>query len=208
MKKINHKIDGIFPSPVYRSYNIKKLTKKELDFIEKQKHNAYKNEGNTTSLNTNLLDDPIFKNLKKILTNHLNLYFIKVFDPLEKDLKVYITQSWANYTSQNQYHHMHSHPNSFISGVFYIKANKEVDKIHFHKNIFPSDLSIWPRSFGLYNSKAWFFEIETGMLILFPSTSYHSVQIKEDYRERISISFNTFLKGTVGHKKELTELKL
>ena len=106
----------------------------ELDFVEKQKQNAYRNEGNTTSLNTNLLDDPVFKNLKKILTNHLNLYFKKVFDPLEKDLKVYITQSWANYTSQNQYHHMHSHPNSFISGVFYIKANKEVDKIHFHKS--------------------------------------------------------------------------
>jgi hypothetical protein len=45
----------------------------------------------------------------------------------------YITQSWANYTKKNQYHHTHEHPNSFISGVLYINANEAHDKITMHK---------------------------------------------------------------------------
>ena len=45
-------------------------------------------------------------------------------------------------------------------------------------------------------------------LILFPSTISHSVNPNNSDKERVSLSFNTFIKGYVGTKKRLTELKL
>ena len=41
-----------------------------------------------------------------------------------------------------------------------------------------------------------------------PSTTVHKVKTKKDSNERISLAFNTFIKGTLGHAKELTELKI
>jgi len=51
-------------------------------------------------------------------------------------------------------------------------------------------------------------QIKTGMLILFPSSLTHGVEIKKDNEERISLAFNTYFKGTLGSAKSLTELKL
>ena len=45
----------------------------------------------------------------------------------------YITQSWLNYTNEKQVHYPHSHPNSIISGVYYINANPKFDYIRFKK---------------------------------------------------------------------------
>ena len=36
-----------------------------------------------------------------------------------------ITQSWINFTKKGEYHHPHAHPNSLISGVFYVEADKD-----------------------------------------------------------------------------------
>ncbi len=47
----------------------------------------------------------------------------------------YITQSWLNYTETNQYHHKHQHPNSLVSGVFYINCDDKFDKIKFFNQI-------------------------------------------------------------------------
>jgi len=44
------------------------------------------------------------------------------------------------------------------------------------------------------------------LLFIFPSPLYHSVSIKTDNIERISLSFNTFFKGRIGTEKDLTEL--
>ena len=57
-------------------------------------------------------------------------YFNKVL--CAKNVKPYITQSWLNYTRANQFHHRHEHPNSFVSGVLYINADKATDRINFY----------------------------------------------------------------------------
>ena len=57
------------------------------------------------------------------------------------------------------------------------------------------------------NSESWWFEVNEGDVIMFPSSLTHMVQTV-DGEERISIAFNTFLKGTVGDTNDLTELML
>ena len=48
----------------------------------------------------------------------------------------------------------------------------------------------------------------TGDLIIFPSHLTHMVQTKQGDGTRISISFNTFLKGYIGSDESLTGLHL
>jgi uncharacterized protein (TIGR02466 family) len=199
-------INSIFPTPVYLSMLNRKLTSQELSFIDNTKLNVYKNEGNTTSNDNYILNNKSFKNLKKELDLKVQDYFDKVISPANK-ITPYITQSWLNYTEKNQYHHKHAHPNSLVSGVFYINCHEEFDKIKFfndtYKTIKP-EIKDW----NLYNSETWWFSVKTGDVILFPSSLTHMVETKEGTNTRISLAFNVFIKGNIGNNKQLTELIL
>ena len=135
---------------------------------------------------------------------HINNYFEKIIDTSD-NITPYITQSWFNYTEENEFHHQHSHYNSVISGVFYFDAIKEEDSIVFHKNN-NDQISLTPKNYNLYNSTIWGFDVEKGDLILFPSTLEHSVKKKKGKNLRISLAFNVFIKGIIGKKEDLNEL--
>jgi uncharacterized protein (TIGR02466 family) len=199
-------INGIFPTPIYISKLDRELTKKELLFINKNKLDVYKNEGNTTSNDNYILNNKAFENLKTDLDLRVKDYFEKVISPTDA-ITPYITQSWLNYTETNQYHHKHAHPNSLVSGVFYINCDNKFDKIKFfndtYKTIKP-EIKDW----NLWNSESWWFSVKTGDIILFPSSLTHMVETKEGDNTRISLAFNVFIKGTIGNNKQLTELTL
>ena len=199
-------INGIFPTPIYISKLNRKITSKELLFINKSKSDTYNNEGNKTSNNNYILNNKEFKNLKKDLDLKVQDYFDKIISP-SNNITPYITQSWLNYTETNQYHHKHQHPNSLISGVFYINCNKTFDKIKFFKNNYDI-IQTETKNWNLWNSSAWWFPVNTLDIILFPSSLTHMVETKEGDNTRISLAFNVFIKGTVGNKKNLTELIL
>jgi uncharacterized protein (TIGR02466 family) len=203
---IESTINGIFPTPVYMSKLDRDLTKKELSFIDKSKLDFYRNEGNITSNDNYILNQKVFSKLKEDLDLRVQDYFKKVLSTTDA-VTPYITQSWLNYTETKQYHHKHQHPNSLVSGVFYVNCHEEFDKIKFfndgYKTIKP-EIKDW----NLYNSETWWFTVKTGDIILFPSSLTHMVETNEGDNTRISLAFNVFIKGTVGNNKNLTELLL
>jgi len=199
-------INGIFPTPIYISKIDRELTKKELSFIDKTKLHTYNNEGNTTSNDNYILNHKAFKDLKTDLDLRVQDYFDKVISQAN-NITPYITQSWLNYTKTNQYHHKHQHPNSFVSGVFYINCDEQFDKIKFFNDkysIIKPEIKNW----NIWNSETWWFSVKTGDIILFPSSLTHMVETKQGDNTRISLAFNVFIKGTVGNNKNLTELIL
>ena len=203
---IEANINGIFPTPIYISKLNRELTNKELLFIDKNKLNINKNEGNITSSNNYILNDKLFKDLKLELDLKIQDYFDKIICPAN-NITPYITQSWLNYTETNQYHHKHAHPNSLVSGVFYINCDNKFDKIKFFKEDYKTikpEIKTW----NLWNSESWWFSVKTGDVILFPSSLTHMVETKEGTNTRISLAFNVFIKGTVGNNKNLTEIIL
>ena len=202
---IKHNLYGIFPTPIYIS-KLNKFTKQELNYVDKLSLNINKNMGNVSSKNSYVLNDKPFNNIKKQLLNHITKYFDEVISTSDK-IVPYITQSWLNYTKENEYHHSHAHPNSFVSGVLYINANKENDKIIFEKNKYQA-IDLTKKDFNLYNSDTWFFPVHTGDLIMFPSDTQHKVEYKRGNNIRTSIAFNIYIKGIVGNLIKLTELKL
>ena len=200
-------INGIFPTPIYISKLDRKLTPLELKFVDKNKKDFYKNEGNITSNNTYILNEKPFLNLKKELDLRVKDYFKKVISSTDA-VTPYITQSWLNYTETNQFHHKHEHPNSLVSGVFYINCHKELDKIKFFKKDIYQTIKPDIKDWNLWNSESWWFTVKTGDLVMFPSSLTHMVENKEGTNTRISLAFNTFIKGNVGNNIQLTELVL
>ena len=201
-------INNIFPIPVYMTEMDRGFTKQELNFVKEQKKHCDKNAGNIKTKDSYILNRKEFKNIKKFLNKHCKNYLNTVICP-KNNVELYITQSWLNYTDANQYHHKHSHPNSVISGVLYFDSDIEKDKILFSKSDSPQiKPTIDNTKFNLWNSETWFFPVETGRLIMFPSSTIHQVEIKKGNNTRVSLAFNTFYKGTFGSNSELTELIL
>jgi len=189
-------IHRIFPEPIYFSKLKRVLTKEELRMIHKVKKKKNSNEGNTASYDKYVLNNKALKNLKKDLHKMIIDYFDTIVCTDDSTIP-YITQSWINYTTINQSHHRHSHANSYISGVFYIDAKKGVDKINFYK---PGhrELVLNIDRINNFNSGSWWFSVETGDVVLFPSYLEHGVGNKKGTNTRISLSFNVFFKGTYG----------
>ncbi len=199
-------INGIFPTPIYISTLNRELTSDELLFIDNTKLDLHKNEGNNTSNDNYILNNKAFKDLKADLDLKVQDYFQKVISPTDA-ITPYITQSWLNYTETNQFHHKHAHPNSLVSGVFYINCDDKFDKIKFFKDRYQTikpEIKDW----NIWNSESWWFSVKTGDVILFPSSLTHMVETKEGTNTRISLAFNIFVKGKIGVNKQLTELIL
>jgi uncharacterized protein (TIGR02466 family) len=197
-------INNLFPTPVAFFSLGRELTETELKYIKNQEH--YANQGNTTSKDRKILKSKELTELRDFIEDSMMEYFKAIHAP-KFDVSLYLTQSWANYTGVGQYHHKHSHANSVVSGVFYSQADRKVDKIYFYKDGYER-IKIPPAEFNTYNSESWWFEVGSGDLILFPSHLTHMVQTKEDDNTRISIAFNTFLKGHIGSDEDLTGLNL
>ena len=193
---------SLFPTAV-AFFKYKSIEPKEKTFLLEQKTRG--NTGNTTSINTNILENKEMKKLKQFIDKSLKEYVKSIYQP-EHNVEPYITQSWCNYTKEGQFHHKHAHPNSFISGVFYVQADKSKDKIHFFKEGY-QQINIPTKKYDKFNSTSWWFETETNDLIMFPSNLIHAVE-KVVGKERISLSFNTFLKGNLGDDISLTSLHL
>lgn len=197
-------INQIFPTALGRFVLEKPLNKKELGFITSLQ--ASENVGNKSSTENYLLEFKQMTRLKKFFQESVDQYFREVYDPLH-DVKLRLTQCWANFTKQGQWHHAHSHSNSFISGVFFAQTDPASDRINFMKSRH-KQLSMPPKNYNPFNSDIWWFEALPNTLILFPSELTHEVPPVTADITRISISFNTFPVGTLGNKENLTELIL
>ena len=197
-------IHNLFPLPIGFFRLGRELTPSELSFVMGQ--DKYPNQGNVTSADRKILASKELTDIREFIEDAMLEYFKTVHDP-KGDVALYVTQSWANYTDPGQYHHKHAHPNSFISGVFYPQADRAVDKIYFYKSGYER-IKVQPATWNHWNSESWWFEVGAGDLILFPSHLEHMVETKVGNETRVSIAFNTFLKGHIGVDESLTGLQL
>ena len=206
-KSLKPIIQNLFPTPIYTTKMDRGFTKQELQFVDNQKNKCSKNSGNINTKDNYILNRKEFKNVKKFLNQCCKDYLERIISP-KNNIELYITQSWLNYTEENQYHHKHKHPNSIVSGVLYFDCNKENDKIKFTNSKGYQQIKPEIDQYNTWNSDTWFFPVETGNLFMFPSSTTHQVETKQGDNTRISLAFNTFYKGTVGSNKDLTELIL
>jgi uncharacterized protein (TIGR02466 family) len=191
--KDNFNIFHLFPRPV-GVYNIKcQYSKEEIEFIDNCLNNINKNTGNVFSKDTYVLNN--IPTLFEQINEKLNFHFHEVLQ-YSKKTNIYVTQSWLNMSKKDEYHHVHFHPNSFLSGVFYLKTVID-DSITFHKNEMEQITPDIEKN-NDYNSSITNMPIKDNMLIIFPSSTIHGVSKIQSNDTRISLAFNTFLKGELG----------
>ena len=102
-----------------------------------------------------------------------------------------LTGCWANINPPNAAHGTHSHPNNFLSGVYYLRTNTGADTINFHDPR-PQREIIKPAVTELTaeNTDQVVVKVRNGTLLIFPSWLAHSVDANKSNETRISISFN------------------
>ena len=104
-----------------------------------------------------------------------------------------MTGSWFNINRKYSSHGNHNHIPDVISGIYYVKANKDDARITFHDQ---NKVSNWPwrgSTNPTFTIRTKSFVPKMGTLYLFPSFVEHSVEQQLKDQERISISFNTFI---------------
>lgn len=121
-----------------------------------------------------------------VATTKTILRFLKIsYDAVE------ITGCWANINSTGASHAVHSHPNNFFSGVYYVQTQPGADTVNFHDPR-PQSSIIRPPITELtaQNTDQVVVKVSRGTLLMFPAYLWHSVARNESDGLRISISFN------------------
>jgi len=193
----------IFPTPLLITKYEGNLSK-ELKYVDNIAYKKQKGNANVKSQDTYLMEIEVLKNIKNFFYDSLNKYTKNIS---QSDQRLVITQCWANKNPPGSKHHEHVHPNSILSGVFYLRQDKTLPPIQFSKAI-QHAMKLDPKKYTVLNSETFLLPCVDGELLLFPSDLRHSVPINIGKNSRLSLSFNTFSVDTLGSENSLTHLDI
>jgi uncharacterized protein (TIGR02466 family) len=114
------------------------------------------------------------------------LQFLKIGEP-----EIEITGCWANLYAPGAAHRAHSHPNNFLSAVYYVRTWPGADSINFHDPRSQAAVIRPPvTELTAANTDQVVVQVKDGTLLVFPSYLYHSVDANASGETRVSVSFN------------------
>ena len=109
---------------------------------------------------------------------------------LEIKNKIGFRNYWFNVNKLGSFNRPHYHPQSVISGVYYISVPQNSGKIYFENHTDVSMMYGEVNNFNEYNSSDWRYSPKENLCLLFPSYLKHYVEPNLNKKNRISISFN------------------
>jgi uncharacterized protein (TIGR02466 family) len=122
----------------------------------------------------------------------------------------YITCMWANITPPNNWHHMHTHPNSLFSGILNVKAPKNCGATFFQDpkiNIRAIQPSYAEQT--LLNTVEFSVPPQKGLLLIWPSYLSHAVKYgsADESEDRIVVAFNIMIRGLIDRRTARLDLR-
>lgn len=117
---------------------------------------------------------------------------------MRNDRRLAIESFWVNINPKFAYNALHDHPQSMLSGVYYVRADDQSGCLRFRDPRAAKRMNPWPvgpddktdqRHWDRVNYKP-----QPGRLIMFPSWLEHDVEPNMSDEDRISISFNLELR--------------
>jgi len=97
---------------------------------------------------------------------------------------------WINVNENGHFNWRHTHPQSALSGVYYVKTSSNSGNIEFENPSMDLMTNIKVKSYNIFNCASFQVPSETGVMYIFPSWLPHKVHPNLSDEERISISFN------------------
>ena len=102
-----------------------------------------------------------------------------------------LTGLWANMNPKGAAHPIHSHPNNFLSGVYYLRTHEGADTVNFHDPRSQTGIIRPPvTELTAENTDQVVVKVSDGTLLMFPSWLPHSVDANGSDETRISVGFN------------------
>ena len=172
---------------------------KEFDFIKDLEFHDNIQGLTRTSKDFFILNRPELADLKKFIEYQIKLYVKNIYGSNDE---VVITQSWVNKAKKGDFHQNHTHSNSLVSGVFYPLLDETLPPIIFKK--FTREICLNTKEKNKFNSDIYKLNLNSKSLVLFPSNITHGVSINQSNNLRYSLAFNTWPKGIIGNKDELS----
>jgi len=188
-----YKVSMLFPSIIHE-YDFEEFDANPMiDFCYdvKNKNSVGKinsNRGGWHSEFFNITDDNV---ISSALAKGLGK---SVFTSIEPTLGVDVTY-WIMINPSTSYNTSHTHPESHLSGVMWIKTPKDCGDIQFNNpaefsgfvelNSYKDEVKDKTCTFGsiLYTPKA-------GKMLTFPASLRHEVKVNESSEDRIAVSYN------------------
>jgi uncharacterized protein (TIGR02466 family) len=194
MKNLNNiRIDTWFSKPIYivENFNIDniKLYEKEIKKLKLNKKRTDYIQVDSSHQIESLHEKEIFKNLFEDIKKHILIFLKELGYNSNILLKMDFNESWYNISKPGDYLIKHIHPNSIISGAYYLKSNKD-DLITFFDN---DNMILSPNNYNELSYEYCNYECLPGRLLLFKSNLNHCTN-KQVGKEKIVISFNFNLK--------------
>ena len=174
--------------------------------IEQTEYPSEKIDANNVSqtLSTDVLSDKKYLKIRSFIENCLSEYIRLMYGTNQK---LTITQSWINKSEKGNIHKIHSHHNSIVSGILFLKGDQDSPAVEFFRpDVLPFQFDRTEDHFHVFNADCHFYKPSLGTLLLFPSNLYHYVGINTSDKPRISLSFNTWAYGSLGVSSALTTL--
>ncbi len=111
-------------------------------------------------------------------------------------------QGWPNINRFGDYHDLHNHPHSYLSGTYYVQVPTDTDALPGRSDRRPGAISFYdPRPQANMTAirddpqieAEYTVMPESGMILLWPSFLHHFVHPNLSQTARISVSFNVVL---------------
>jgi uncharacterized protein (TIGR02466 family) len=207
--KENFEILNLNAIPIYKEKTTFSLTKEELFFlINDLKCKTFKDKpGFFLSENSYILNKKELKRIKTFLNEKANFYKNKIMEIKDN---IGLTQSWLTINKKNSFHHIHKHPNTFISVVYYINSMNGI--LHFDINQSPLEkgfnFEYKIKNYNIYNSSSWNLPVNTGDIVIFPGWINHRSSPNNQNQDKILIGSNYFLTGVLGNINNYSQIKI
>lgn len=202
----SYDVKPLFAEPYFVMNIADAITPKQVRFIQSLKMNT--NQVNQISDELYLFARPEMKSIAEAVQQGLDTYAGEVMGIAQR---LEVTQSWALMNPPGVGMHGHTHSNSMISGSLYYTdmpdppGNMIFERFNAYRQI---ELSIDGRKQNIYNAPRNAIVPKKGDLVLFSSALQHYVEVNNSSANRYSIAFNTFVRGTIGSFRDVSELKL
>jgi hypothetical protein len=202
----NYDVQPLFATPYFRANLKSAITADQVTFIKNLK--MVQNQQNLISENLYIFEEPALKGIKDAVQEALDIYAKEV---MGIDHTLYVTQSWSLVNQPGIGMHSHSHSNSIVSGsLYFAELPSPVSRMVFDKHTSYRRLEINPvkERQNVFNTPVNVIIPKTHELLLFPSELNHMVEPNMSSQPRYSIAFNCFIKGKLGHYRDVSELLL
>ena len=182
-------MDKLFSYPVYKFKvpDYEELNKKiisKINFLKNdEKHGIVRSNNGGWHSDTY---DSKFPELENIIVDFYKKEILKT----DKNIK--ISSIWANINNKNASNRIHAHGSSHFSGVYYVKVPKNSGNLYFvntHTSLTPP-FNYWEDG----KADEVEYEAKEGDLYFFPGSLSHRVGKNKTNEDRISISWNVYLK--------------